>query len=410
MKNKRNFDIIIIGGGASGLFCAAMLKKYKPNYSVAILEKQKTVGKKLLATGNGRCNLTNINISKNNYHGTFKPYVEDLLTDCSSQKIIDEFKELGLVTTIDSEGRVYPLSKHSATVLDVLLLGCISDKINIFTDTFVNDIKHTKDDFIVTCNNGDFTAKKIIISTGSKATPETGADDTILKTIIKLGHTITPLSPALCPVNVKAKSLFNLKGVRAQGNVSIVKSNKILKTESGEIQFTDKALSGICLFNLSRIANTTDDVHIMIDLLPEFTFNEVYDILKTNQKRLSDASSAEDLMIGIFQRKLSNALLLSSSINKDIPIGSIDKKVLHNLTATIKGWKFEVKKSSDFTRAQIVAGGVKADEINHKTMESKKINNMFLIGEVVDCDGDCGGYNLHFAFASAYRAAMSISL
>ena len=141
-KSVKHFDVLIIAGGASGLFCAAMLKKNNPTVSVAIIEKQKTVGKKLLATGNGRCNLTNLNASKNAYHGTFKKHIDDLLAEFSPQKLINIFKELGLLTTIDSEGRVYPLSKHSSSVLDILSLACKTYNVQIFTDAQLFSLKY----------------------------------------------------------------------------------------------------------------------------------------------------------------------------------------------------------------------------------------------------------------------------
>lgn len=410
--NTRNsrFDIIIVGGGASGLFCAIMLKKNNPDISVAILEKQKSVGKKLLATGNGRCNLTNMNITKDAYHGTFKEHIENLVTEVSPDKLLEELKALGLLTTTDSEGRVYPLSKHSSTVLDILLLGCKSSGVQIFTETFANKIDHRNNEFIISNEDSTFTCGKLIISTGSKATPETGADDSILNTLKRLGHTTTQLTPSLCPVPVKSKALYSLKGVRVTGKASIIHSNRILKSEYGEIQFTDKTLSGICLFSLSRIANTTDNTFISIDLLPETNQEDVYNILSANRNRLSANCLSDDLLSGMFQKKLGNALLLAAGINKDRELKSISFKELETLAALIKDWRFEVKKSDDFSRAQVVAGGINSNEINHETMESKKIKNMYLIGEIVDCDGDCGGYNLHFAFATAYRAAKRICL
>ncbi|MBE6737146.1 MAG: aminoacetone oxidase family FAD-binding enzyme [Ruminococcaceae bacterium] len=408
-KSVKHFDVLIIGGGASGLFCATMLKKNNPTVSVAIIEKQKTVGKKLLATGNGRCNLTNLNASMNAYHGTFKKHIDDLLAEFSPQKLINIFKELGLLTTIDSEGRVYPLSKHSSSVLDILSLACKTYNVQIFTEAFVSKIIKNSI-FSVITNDCEITCERLIISTGSKATPETGADDTMLSILQSLGHTATNLSPALCPVPVNSKVLFNLKGIRVNGKASILSEGIVLKSESGEIQFTDKALSGICLFNLSRIANTTDSAYISIDLLPEMTKDDVFGILQINKTRLSDASSAEELLCGIFQKKLSSTLLLSAGIKKDTALKHIGNKEINNLASIIKDWCFEVKKSDDFTRAQVVAGGIIADEINHNTMESKKIKNMYLIGEIIDCDGDCGGFNLHFAFATAYRAAKSIAI
>lgn len=408
-NEKKSFDVIIIGGGAGGLFCAVNIKNIYPDLSVAILEKQKTAGKKLLATGNGRCNLTNLNVNPDLYHGSFKPSIDNLLKMLSAEKLINEFNQIGLLTTVDSEGRVYPLSKHSSSVLEVLTLSAEAKGINIYTESFVTQINNSNKQFIVKTTNDTFYCKKLIVATGSKATPETGADDSMLEILKSLGHTVTPLYPALCPVNVNSKLLYNLKGVRVNGKASIIKDNKIIKSELGEIQFTEKSLSGICLFNLSRIANTSDNTIISLDLLPDMTENEVLKLLTFRKNNLPKNYEAENLLSGIFQKKLANTLLLSASINKNRPIKDIDESALRQLTVQIKNWSFKVKKSDDFTRAQVVAGGINGNEINEHTMESKLIKNLYLIGEVVDCDGDCGGFNLHFAFASAYCAANNIT-
>ena len=407
--DKKTYDVIIIGAGASGLFCAVKIKQINPSLSVAIIEKQKTAGKKLLATGNGRCNLTNLNALKEMYHGSFSAFIDNTLALLSPEKLLKEFGNMGLLTTSDSEGRVYPLSKHSASVLNVLLLNCNNNGVDIITETFVKNITQNKSKFIVSSDSDEYICDKLVIATGSKATPETGADDSMLATLLSLGHTKTELFPALCPVLVNSKLLFNLKGVRVQGKVSITCKDKILKSEYGEIQFTEKALSGICLFNLARIANSTDNTKISIDLLPSMEDNEVLELLLQYKKRLSSDSLSEDLMCGIFQNKLSNALLKSISVGKDTPISNLSNEKLRLLAKTIKHWEFDVKKSVDFTRAQVVAGGINAREINTNSMESKLIKNMYIVGEIVDCDGDCGGLNLHFAFASAYCAAKNIA-
>ena len=407
-RNANIYDIIIIGGGAGGLFCASEIKRRNPSLSVAILEKQKSIGKKLLATGNGRCNITNVNAKAEHYHGSLKDSAADILKTFSPQNLIDNLRDKGLLTTCDSEGRVYPLSKHSSTVLDVFSMYIASRNVDVFCESFVNDISIDDDIFTVNTNNAAFYAKKIIISTGSKATPETGANDSIFSTLSKLGHKITDLSPSLCPVFVKSKTLFMLKGVRVNGKVSILHNGKILKSESGEIQFTEKTISGICVFNLSRIANSFKSTSLSLSLLPDLSKEEISKLLFSKKESLSADSPCENLLCGIFQRKLSSALLKEVNIKKDAAIKEISAKDIEKLTALINDWRFEIIPSSDFTRAQVVAGGIAASEIDHITFESKRVKNLYIIGEALDVDGDCGGLNLHFAFGSAYCAAQDI--
>ena len=281
--SKHFFDIIIIGGGASGLFCASLIKRHAPKLSVAILEKQQSVGKKLLATGNGRCNLTNLAVSPEFYHGSFKKNVKAIIDEFSPTDLIEHFKNIGMLTTSDNEGRVYPHSRHSATVLDTLLLECQNSGVNIICNSFVKDINHKNNIFEVNTDTTTYTSNKLIVASGSKATPETGADDSLLSILKKTGHKITTLSPALCPVYVKSKTLFALKGVRATGKVSLLQNNNTIKSEEGEIQFTDKTLSGICMFNLSRLANTMDNSQISVSLLPFMKKEEILgNIAKTD--------------------------------------------------------------------------------------------------------------------------------
>ncbi len=406
---NKHYDVAIIGGGASGLFCACIIKSKSPDLSVAIIEKQKSVGKKLLATGNGRCNLTNIYASADMYHGSFTQGVNHLLETCPPDMVINLFSEFGLFTTTDNEGRVYPLSRQSNSVLDVLTLCCKKYGVDIICEEKVSGITKSKDTFSIKTTTSTLIANKIVIATGSKATPETGADDSIFAVLEKLGHTTTPLYPALCPVKVKSKTLNLLKGVRAQGEVSISSNNETLKTERGEIQFTDKTLSGICVFNLSRIANTQDNCEITLSLLPDLNTYSVKELLKNKISTLSVTETADNLLIGIFNRKLSSALLKDACIDTTKCICDITDNELNNLTFLINNWKFEVIPCDDFTRAQVVAGGVYGSEIQENTMESKINKNLYIIGEAVDCDGDCGGLNLQFAFSSAYSAACDIT-
>lgn len=408
---KNNYDICIIGGGASGLFCGTMIKRKNPNLSVAILEKQRDIGRKLLATGNGRCNLTNINASEEMYHGTFQTGIIHLLDFCPPETLIDLFSHLGLLTTCDKEGRVYPYSKHSASVLGCLRLHCENVGVKIFNNSYVTSVSKDKNTYKISCKeNKDFICNNIVIASGSKATPETGADDSILYSISKeFNHNFTPPTPALCPIHVKSDSLFSLKGIRVNGKVSIFVNGKKVKSESGEIQFAEKALSGICIFNLSRIANKEKNAVLSLSLLPHLTEQEIFLHLKRQKSHLTNDLPAEELLCGIFQRKLNLAILKEAKIKKDRTVATISDKDLQRISHLINNWEFPVIAKSDFTRAQVVAGGINGKEINPYTMESKYNKNMYFIGEAIDCDGDCGGFNLQFAFSSAYCAACELT-
>ncbi len=404
---KKTYDVCIIGGGASGLLCGILIKKFNKNLSVAIFESSERVGKKLLVTGNGRCNITNLNLSPQMYHGSFKYCGKHLLTACPPEQVISIFKDLGLFTKAEANGMVYPLSKQANSVLDVLRQN-LKD-IEIFTDSKVIDINKTKGSYTLKTDECCFKTDILVVASGGKASPNTGANADILNVLSKLGHTISPLTPSLCPIRVSSPHLKSLKGLRVTAKVSILQNNKVLKSQEGELQFADNALSGICVFNLSGIANSIKDTEISVSLLNEYKEDEIFSFLKNKIQILGDDVLSEELLIGVFSKMIGFALLKESGISPNCKIKLINDKNLKNLCKTINDWRFKVIPHDDFTRSQVTAGGVIGKEIDMYTMESKLFKNLYVLGEATDCDGDCGGANLQYAFASAYVSAKDIT-
>ena len=411
MNNKLlKYDVAIIGGGAAGLFCAIQIKRSNSQLKVAIIESQDRVGKKLLTTGNGRCNLTNLYTLVSMYHGSFTHGAEYLLNICPPSVVVGLFEEMGLVTYNEDDGRVYPVSKQANSVLDVLRIAMDKHQVEVVVNSKVTDIKKSQSGFDVICDDKHIFAEKLVVATGSKSTPSTGADDSMWSILKKLGHNIISPVPSLCPVFVDSPYLKSIKGVRASGKVRIMKDNTVLGVQDGEVQFTEKALSGICVFNLARIANAEDDTEISVSLLPDWNFGDIFTFLRNKKTMYNSHSKAEDLLIGVFNKMLDVALLKSSGISPSKMIAEITDSELKKLSAVINDWRFKVIPAKDFSKSQVTAGGVDGLQIDENTMKSKVVNDLYIIGEVVDCDGDCGGMNLQFAFSSAYCAACDITL
>ena len=407
MQNNNNFDAVIIGGGASGLMCAVSAKLKNKNRRIAVIEKNDRVGKKLLSTGNGRCNLTNKNISPDKYCGTFKKQSGIIFEKFNTKKLLDVFKNLGLLTSCDSEGRYYPLCRQASAVLDVLRFSCERLGVEIFCSESIRSIKQSGTGFAVKTENSLFFAKKLVIANGSKASPKLGGNSSSADYLKNFGHSLVPFSPALCPVKVQSDNLKSLKGIRASAKAVLLdRNNNSIKEETGEVQFADGALSGICIFNLSLYAKNRHTIRL--DLLPDISLNEIYSLINNNKKLFIDLE-LDSIFTGIFQKRLAQALLKASGI-KDFSrkCRSLTDDEISRLANKVKSLDFPVIENSGFEQAQCALGGVKGQEIDEKTMQSRLVRGLFVCGEAVDLCGECGGYNLHFAFSSGFTAGENI--
>lgn len=404
-------DIAILGGGAGGLMCGCAINKSDFNGTSVIIEAQNRCGKKLLATGNGRCNLSNKHITTNCYLGSGKAEALNLFKKYNTSYIINYFENLGLLCRGDNEGRIYPLSNSASSVLDVLRLSLVNTK--EYCSCKIESIKKEKDKYIISCKEKIFEAKKIIFTLGGKASPKLSSDGDGYKLLKSLGYNINSLMPSLSPVKVSSPLLPSLKGIRVKGNISLYCDNKLIKKESGEIQFTDNSLSGIAVFQLSPFVNEFftkntiqgkkyKQIMLSIDLLPEKTLDETLKILEKRKKTFANLCS--EYFTGIFHKRIGLALLKNNNIPTDKNITDLTSKEISLLAKNIKDWQFMPKCISDFNTAQVTGGGIDAGNINFNTMESKRDKGLYFAGEIVDVDGICGGYNLHWAWTSAIIA------
>lgn len=403
---KQNVYAAVIGGGAAGMMCAIRAAEHRKDRKIVILEKADRMGKKLLVTGNGRCNLSHIGADENSYHGEGSDSLINILfKKYNSDTVLDYFRALGLLTHTDSEGRVYPLSNQASSVLAVLRLKTAQLQIEEICNTDIERIQKTSEGYEIVTDQRRIFAKKLVIAAGGRA-DYAGRESGSRELLRSLGLCMTKLTPSLSPVKVKGDILRSLKGIRASAQATLVRNHQAIKTERGEVQFTDSALSGICIFNLSREANL-GGCEIHLNLLPDFSETQVEQEINCRIKR-NDNAPAIEIFTGMFHKNIGLALLKSSGVKPSVLCKDISDKEIKSLCRHIADWRFGCEETHDFKKAQVTAGGVKLSEIDPHTFESKRHRGLYIIGETLDIDGDCGGYNLQFAFASGMSAGDSL--
>ncbi len=403
--------IAVIGGGASGLACAIELLKNvknKEDVQVTILERLPRIGKKILVTGNGRCNLTNINATSKNYRGDTY-FTEYALDKYSPESNIEFFNALGLYTRTEDEGRVYPLSNQASSVLDALRFECARLGVEIVCDYRAVHLK-TVDTSVTTkivVNNRD-RFDYVVVACGGMACKAHGTDGDAYDLLKMFGHKIISPAPALVSLNCDDFTKA-LKGVR-----SICKMNLIIDGEKalenyGEVQFTDYGLSGIPIMQLSRFVSVSpsNDIYIELDTAPDFGAEEIRKYLYS--RRNIDKGLCENMLSGIMNKQLCIVLMKECNIQVNVRINELTDSEIEKLADIIKCWKIRIKNSRSFDYAQVTAGGADCSEFYENTMESKRVKNVFCCGEALNIDGDCGGYNLQWAWSSGRLAGNTIA-
>lgn len=406
MKHK----LVIIGGGASGLAAAITAKDMGSD--VAILEGTDRIGKKILTTGNGRCNISNLNIKKDRYHSENSGFPNKILTKYDLEYTENFFKALGLPIISLGDNKLYPMSLQASSVVDILKLALEDRNIPLYTNFSTVKIKKEKKHFkILSETNEEILCEKVILSTGGMSAPKTGSKGGGYKLAKQLGHSITELQPSLVQLKLNYPHLKALSGIKFDGTVDIFVDGVNKKSEFGEILFTDYGISGIPIFQISRIASfglsKGKNVEIKLDLIPNLTTNDLKEFLE-NHFGLFSYRSVHDSFIGVINKKLIPTLLKESSIkNIHVPVYELNYKEKSQLFNNLKEWRFEVSGHNSFNNAQVTAGGVNTLEVDENTLESKIVPNLYLAGEVLDVDGDCGGFNLQWAWSSGFAAAIS---
>lgn len=398
-------ELIVIGGGASGLAAAISAAQTNPKCSVTILEGLDRVGKKILATGNGRCNLTNEQLAPIHYHSSEPKLLASFLEQMPLSLATDFFGRLGLICATEDMGRVYPYSRQASTVLDVLLQALEQYHIRVVCDCKVTQLRSTKGKYQILCESGQrFSADQVILTGGGMAAPKQGSDGSTLSIATSLGLSVQPTYPCLTAFRCTNPAQKGLKGVRANGKLTLMERDRILASEIGEIQFTDYGLSGIPAFQLScHLKPGYKNAVLDVDLVPQFSDKQLKDYL-SHWTKVSSKQTLEHFLPGLIHKKLLYAVTKQVGLSPlSRSVSSISSGELAKLAHILKHWSFPVTGTLDWAQAQVTGGGISLNNID-PDFSVKKQPGLFLAGELLDVVGDCGGYNLHWAWCSGILA------
>ncbi|MBR3641428.1 MAG: NAD(P)/FAD-dependent oxidoreductase [Oscillibacter sp.] len=395
-------NVIVIGGGASGM--TAALTAARAGHSVRLLERQNRVGRKLLATGNGRCNLTNLHADAAYYHGARADFVRPALEAFPVSDTLDFFRSLGLLTVAEESGRVYPLSDQAGSVLDVLRFALLGALAEVRTDFSVTEIKKNERGFAVSSDTETLEADRVIVCCGGKAGGKLGGTGSGYDLLASLGHRVTPLFPALVQIKTDPTFVRSLKGVRADAAAELMQNGKVIAARSGEVQFTEYGVSGPVIFDLSRAVSTArGELTLRLDCLRSLTAEELTAWLR-ERVAARPALTLEDLLVGSVHNRLGRTLLRSAGFSLAAPVSSLKEKDLPRVVAAVKSFTLPVSGTLGFDGAQVTAGGADTAQFDPHTLQSTLVSGLYAAGEVLDVDGDCGGYNLQWAWSSGRLA------
>lgn len=398
----------IIGAGASGVFAALILKQ---NYiDTTVIERNTNALKKIYATGNGRCNFTNRNVSYKNYHGENPKFTISAIKKFDNYDVIEFFNDMGIPEVELENGKIFPKSLQASSIVKQMMCLANHLEVEFIFDSFVDDVRKNGNVFEVKSNDSIYKFDYLIVACGSKAYKKSGSDGNGYILMKKLGHNIVKTHPGIVQLRLNGDSFKKMSGTKFKANAKLVVDGKEVFEFYHDVLFTDYGISGPTILQLSgeaiRAKNNGLDVKIRIDTV-DLDENKLYEhliyIISLNYYK-----KINELLVGLINDNLIEEVLNQAGISYDINVCELSKEEIYKLAHTLKNLEFSVSGYKDEDSGQITCGGVDTDEINPSTMESKKIKNLYIIGEIMDVDGDCGGYNLQWAFSSAYSCAMSI--
>lgn len=394
----------VIGAGASGM--TAALTAARLGHEVTLYERQARVGRKLMATGNGRCNLTNTGAGPSNYHGEAPDFVRPALEAFPSEAALDFFRGLGLLAREEWGGRVYPLSNSANSVVDVLRQALDAAGVELIAGDRVRELRRAGSGYSVTTESGDKRSfDAVVVACGGLAGEKLGGGRDGYELLKALGHTRTALRPALVQITTEPAYPRSLKGIKADCALRVLSRGGLLASSCGELLFTETGVSGPAAFDVSRAVSEAGDakMELEIDFLRDYTPAEVLAHLQ-NRAKTAPELPASELLTGSVHNRLGRMLIKYADVEAAAPLSALTERELRTVAAACKRFKLPVRGTEGFANAQVTAGGIRTSEFDPRTLESRLCPRLFACGEVLDIDGDCGGYNLQWAWSSGVLA------
>lgn len=387
----------IIGGGAAGIMAALQIK----GHEVHIFERNNRIGKKLLATGNGRCNYTNLNMGPEYYHGEERDFVKPALNYFGKEETIDFFKSHLMLSTSIENGRTYPVTLKASSVLNLFLRELEKKNIYIHTNYFLRQIEKTKGGFELQFKDEEpFYVDRVVFATGGMSMPVSGSDGNGYRILKSLGHTLVEPFPGLVQVKLKSEFLRHLAGTKVVGEVRLIKNGKVIGREEGDLLFTKYGISGPPILDLSRKVGENLNSKLYMEIPFVNNLEKGFESFAVNAFNNSDSTLGE-FIEGVCDKKFLRVVEALIKIDKNTPLKEINDSLRDTIIQVLQSTRFEVEGLNGYGESQVTCGGISTEEVNSETMESKIVKGLYLIGEVLDVDGDCGGYNIQWAFSSA---------
>lgn len=401
-----NYDVLIIGGGAAGLCCADYLRMNDKNISVAVAEQLQRVGKKLITTGNGRCNITNSDERMERYHSKNIEFFRFALEKYNNEIIESFFEKIGVNIIYDNEGRGYPESLQASSVVDALRFSASENGVEILTETKVIDYKKTAGGYKIFTSSGELFSKTVIIASGLySGGKKLGSNGEIFELLRSKGYGSVKTKPAIVQIKTDNSVTKSLKGIKVNADVCLKSGKTLLRKEFGEVLFCDYGLSGPPVMQISGEAE--NGMIISLDIMPGLNKKELFDLLKRRRKFL-EYRDVSEFFTGMLNKRVGQSILKSANIRSETVCKNISDEKLQSLSNLIKDMRFEIIGNTGYENSQVTSGGIGTEFFDNKTLMSKKETNLYVIGEIFDIYGDCGGFNLHWAWSGAMCCADSV--